>query len=218
MSSAALQPQSLLTALGWRYAVKAFDPSARITEDVWDALERSLVLTPSSYGLQPWKFLVITDPELKARLEPHAWNQKQVTQCSHFVVFLVKRGVNETDVDRWIARMSEVQGVPVEKLKGYKDFMMSDFVNGPRKAVVDEWAARQVYIALGNFMTSAAVLGVDTCPMEGIVPPKFDEVLGLTGTGYATVVACAAGHRSAGDKYASSPKVRYPASAVIERR
>jgi nitroreductase len=218
MSPTALQPQALLAALNWRYAVKAFDPSARIPEDIWSVLEQSLVLTPSSYGLQPWKFLVVTDPALKAKLEPHAWNQKQVTQCSHFVVFLVKRGVNEADVDRWIARMSEVQSVPVEKLKGYKDFMMGDFVNGPRKTVVDEWATRQVYIALGNFMTSAAVLGVDTCPMEGIVPPKFDEVLGLEGSGYATVVACAAGHRSAQDKYASSPKVRYPSNTVIERR
>ncbi len=218
MTQPALQPQSLLNALGWRYAVKAFDPIAKIPADVWNVLEQSLVLTPSSYGLQPWKFLVVTDPAVRAKLEPHAWNQKQVTQCSHFVVFLVKRGVNETDVDRWIARMSEVQGVPVEKLKGYKDFMMGDFVNGPRKTVVDEWSARQVYIALGNFMTSAAALGVDTCPMEGIVPSKFDEVLGLTGSGYATVVACAAGYRSAQDKYASSPKVRNPPNAVIERR
>lgn len=208
----------LSQALRWRYAVKAFDPAAKIPAATWNALEEALLLTPSSYGMQPWKFVVVTDPGLKAGLEPHAWNQKQVTACSHFVVFLVKRGVCETDVDCWIARMSEVQGVPVEKLKGYKDFMMGDFVNGPRKTVVDEWAARQVYIALGNFMTSAAVLGIDTCPMEGIVPSKFDEVLGLEGSGYATVVACAAGYRSAQDKYAAVPKVRYPSSAVIEHR
>lgn len=218
MSAPTLRPAELIDALRWRYAVKAFDPSARIPEDVWSALEQALMLTPSSYGMQPWKFIVITDPALKARLEPHAWNQKQVTQCSHFVVFLVKRGVGEADVDRWIARMAEVQRVPVDSLKRYKDFMMGDFVNGPRKAVVDEWSARQVYIALGNFMTSAALVGVDTCPMEGIVPAKFDEVLGLADSGYATVVACAAGYRSAQDRYASSPKVRYPADTVIERR
>ncbi len=213
-----MKAPDLSAALHWRYAVKAFDPAAKIPADVWSTLEEALVLTPSSYGMQPWKFVVVTDPAIKAKLEPHAWNQKQVTGCSHFVVFLVKRGVNEADVDRWIARMSEVQGVPADKLKGYKDFMMGDFVNGPRKAVVDEWAARQVYIALGNFMTSAALLGVDTCPMEGIVPPRFDEVLGLEGSGYATVVACAAGYRSPQDKYAASPKVRYPATELIDRR
>lgn len=213
-----MRPADLLNALSWRYAVKSFDPAARIPADVWSALEASLVLTPSSYGMQPWKFVVVTDPALKEKLQPHAWNQKQVTECSHFVVFLVKKGVNAADVDRWIGRMAEVQGVPREALAKYRDFMMGDFVNGPRKAVVDEWSARQVYIALGNFMTSAASLGVDTCPMEGLIPSEFDRVLNLEGTGYATVVACAAGYRSSSDKYASAPKVRYEAKDVIERR
>jgi nitroreductase len=213
-----MQPAELLKALNWRYAVKSFDPSAGIPAGVWGALETSLVLTPSSYGIQPWKFVVITDSSLKAKLQPHAWNQKQVTECSHFVVFLVKKGVGEADVDRWIGRMAEVQGVSRDALGGYRNFMMGDFVNGPRKAVVDEWSARQVYIALGNFMTSAAALGVDTCPMEGLVPSEFDRVLNLEGTGYATVVACAAGYRSAADSRASAPKVRYEAQDLIERR
>ncbi len=218
MKHSAMNPADLVQNLNWRYAVKAFDPAARIADDIWEALEQSLVLTPSSYGMQPWKFIVTTDSVVKAKLVPHAWGQSQVTECSHLVIFLMKRDVSEADVDGWIARMAEVRGVTAESLKGYRNFMVGDFVNGPRKAVVNEWAARQVYIALGNFMTSAAVLGVDTCPMEGIVPAKFDEILGLTDSGYATVVACAAGHRSSKDKYAAAPKVRYPLEQMIERR
>lgn len=218
MQHPALKAPQLLEALRWRYAAKVFDPSAKIPADIWSALEETLILTPSSYGLQPWKFVVITNPDIKEKLVGHSWGQKQVRDCSHLVVFLVKRGVNVSDVDRWIGRMAEVNGVSRESLNGYRDFMMGDFVNGPRKAIVDEWATRQVYIALGNFMTSAAMLGVDTCPMEGIDPGKYDEVLDLKSSGYATVVACAAGHRSAQDKYASAPKVRYTAAELIERR
>lgn len=218
MHQPSLKAPQLLEALRWRYAVKVFDASAKIPADTWSALEETLVLTPSSYGLQPWKFVVITNPALKEKLVGHSWGQKQVRDCSHLVVFLVKRGVNASDVDRWIGRMAEVQKTSKESLNGYRDFMMGDFVNGPRKAIVDEWATRQVYIALGNFMTAAAMLGVDTCPMEGIEPGKYDEALDLESSGYATVVACAAGYRSAQDKYASSPKVRYAAADLIDRR
>ena len=187
-TSTSLAPADLIKAQGWRYATKKFDPTKKIPAELWSTLEQTLVLTPSSYGLQPWKFIVVTDAALKAKLRP---------------------------ADPPIA---EVRGQAVESLAGYKSFMMGDLVKGPRSAVIGEWAARQVYIALGNFMTSAALLGVDTCPIEGLEPAKYDEILGLTGTGYRTVVACPAGYRSVEDKYASAPKVRYPAAELIDRR
>jgi nitroreductase len=213
-----LAPEDLLKAQAWRYATKKFDPERKIPAEVWSALEQALVLTPSSYGLQPWKFVVVTDPALKAKLRPASWNQAQVEDCSHHVVFLAKEQVTEADLDRFLARTAEVRGQSVEALAGYKGYMMGDLVNGGRSGVIAEWAARQVYIALGNFMTSAAVLGVDTCPMEGLQPEKYDEVLGLAGSGWRTIVACPAGYRAAGDKYASAPKVRFPADQVIDRR
>ena len=95
---------------------------------------------------------------------------------------------------------------------------MGDVVDGPRGQVALEWAARQAYIALGNFMTSAALVGVDTCPMEGFEPAKYDEILGLPAEGFRAVVACAAGYRSADDTYAALPKVRFPASELLDRR
>lgn len=208
---------NLLESLQWRYATKKFDPNKTIAAETWSALEESLVLTPSSYGLQPWKFLIITNPEIKEQLKPLSWNQAQVTDCSHYVVFAIKKNLTAADVDRFVARTAEVRDVPVESIKGYRDMMVSDVVNGPRSFTANEWAARQVYIALGNFMTSAALVGVDTCPMEGIDPGKYDRLLGLPEKGFATVVACAAGYRSEDDKYATLAKIRFSLEEVIER-
>ncbi|MCC6231248.1 MAG: NAD(P)H-dependent oxidoreductase [Verrucomicrobiales bacterium] len=208
----------LLRQLRWRYAVKSFDPARPIPAATWEALEEALVLTPSSFGLQPWRFLVLTDPALRRQLVPHSWGQSQVVDCSHYVVCCLRRGLGLGDIERYLQRISEVRGGEVARLAGLRSLLVKTLVDGPLQSSIDEWAARQVYIALGNFMTAAAVAGVDTCPMEGIEPARYDEILGLTATGYATVVCCAAGYRSASDKYASLPKVRYPRSEVIERR
>lgn len=213
-----LSGASLLQQLNWRYATKKFDPTKKIPAADWAVLEQALILSPSSYGLQPWKFIVVTDPALKAKLRPATWNQAQVEDCSHYVIFTAKDDVTEAYVDEFVACTAQVRGVPVESLAGYRSYMVGDLVKGPRHAVIAEWAARQAYIALGNLMTSAAVLGVDACPFEGLEPDKYDAILGLAGTGYHTVCALPMGYRAADDKYASSPKVRFKASDVIEYR
>ena len=210
--------ESLLEQLTWRYATKKFDATRKISKGDWAILEEALILTPSSYGLQPWKFIVVTNPDLKAKLRPASWNQSQVEDCSHLVVLTAKKDVTEADVDQFIARIAEVRGVSMDSLAGYKGFMMGDLVHGPRHAIIHEWAARQTYIALGNLMTAAAMLGVDACPFEGIEPAKYDEILGLQGTGYTTISACPLGYRAADDKYASAPKVRFEAKDVVEHR
>lgn len=212
-----LTSQELLDALKWRYATKLFDAAAKIPDDLWSTLEEALVLSPSSYGLQPWKFLVITDKTIQEKLVPVSWKQRQVADCSHYVVFGAKMDVTAENVNAWVERMAEVRGVGIETLKGYRDWMIKDLIEGPRHEVIHEWAARQCYIALGNFMTCASLLGIDTCPMEGIEPGKYDEILELPQQGYKTVVACAAGYRSAQDKYASAAKVRYSKEMVMRR-
>ncbi|MDR3456312.1 MAG: NAD(P)H-dependent oxidoreductase [Verrucomicrobiae bacterium] len=210
------QTHQLITALEWRYATKVFDATAKIPIHVWGALEKALVLTPTSYGLQPYKFLNVQDPAMRAALLPHSWGQKQVVDCSHYVVFLARTEVKPADVDRLIARISEVRGTPADKLTSYRDLILSNLVNGPRGKNAHEWAARQAYIALGSLMTCAAILGVDACPMEGIAPGEYDKVLKLDGTGYATVVACALGYRSTADKYAAQAKVRYATKDLVQ--
>jgi nitroreductase len=215
--SAPLLPPQLVAALTWRYATKKFDPAKTIPADVWHALEQALVLAPSSIGLQPWKFIVVTDPAVKAQLVPASYRQAQAADCSHFTVFAVRRDLGEDHVDRHIARMAEVRGITVESLAKFRTMTMGNLDRARAEGRLDAWQESQIYIALGQFMAAAALLGVDTCPMEGIEPSKYDEILGLSGTDYATVVACAAGYRSPDDKYAAIPKVRFATDDVVVR-
>lgn len=218
MHPTAISHDTLLAALNWRYATKKFDPAQKIADATWAVLEQALILTPTSYGMQPLKFLVLTDPALRARLVPVSWGQTQPVDCSHYVVLAARAQNTAADVAHYLARMAEVRGMPVEALAGFGKVLLGDVVHGPRGQMALEWAARQSYIALGNFMTAAALLGVDTCPMEGFEPAKYDEILGLPAQGFRAVVACAAGYRADDDKYAALPKVRFPASELIERR
>ncbi|ESA35005.1 nitroreductase [Leptolyngbya sp. Heron Island J] len=206
MTAPNFSSESVLQALNWRYATKMFDASKKIPSDTWSALEQSLVLAPSSFGLEPWKFFVIDDPAVRQQLLEATWKQSQVVDASHLLVLAIKTGLNDTDVDRSMARTSEVREVPLESLEGF-----SNVIKGFMKTLpdVDNWATRQVYIALGQLMVSAALLGIDTCPMEGFMPDKYDEILGLPEMGYHAVVVCAAGYRSEDDKYAHLPKVRF---------
>jgi nitroreductase len=209
-----LTPEGLKQALRWRYAVKKFDPAKKIPAPLWDALEDALTLTPSSYGLQPWKFFVVDDAELRAKLRAASYGQSQITDADKLVVLAMPKDLSAEDVDRFVARIAEVRQVSAESLAGYRQTMIG-VANRP-PADRDAWAARQIYIALGNFLTSAAALGVDACPMEGLEPAKYDDILGLAGKGYKTLVAVTAGYRSAEDKYAQSIKVRFARADVVE--
>ena len=212
-----ISPQQLIDALNWRYATKKFDPTRTIPAEDWHALEQSLVLAPSSIGLQPWKFYVVTDPAVKAPLAAASYRQAQPVECSHFVVFTVRRDIDANHVDRHIARMVEVLGVQPDSLVKFRAMTMRNLDKARAEGRLDIWQEHQIYIALGKFMACAAVLGIDTCPMEGIEPEKFDAILGLEGSDYATVVACAAGYRLPDDKYASTKKVRFKAEDVVVR-
>ncbi len=218
MNERALTNAALLGALKWRYAAKKFDAQKKISVADWQTLEEALVLSPSSFGLQPWKFIVLTDLPLREKLVPVTWNQQQVVECSHFVVFALRKNLDVPYIDQYLKRVSEVRGMPLDKLEFYRNLMVEKVAEGPLSLNVNAWAAHQTYIALGNFMTCAAMLGIDTCPIEGLEPDKYDQILGLSKRGLATVMACAAGYRDSEDKYASLPKVRFPASDVIEHR
>jgi len=213
-------PNTLTDALSWRYATKAFDPSRSIAADVWQALEQSLVLSPSSYGLQPWKFLLIRDPGLRQQLRPHSWDQSQITDCAELVVFLGRRTIEQADVDKLIATTCSSRGLQSEQVSFYADLLRRNVVEHEQvpASEIASWNARQVYIALGTFMTAAALLGVDTCPIEGFDPAAYDRLLGLEGSPWRSWVVCAAGYRASDDKYAQLAKVRYPASELIEVR
>jgi nitroreductase len=209
-----LTSDQALDALRWRYATKQFDASKKIPDATWSAIEESLALTPSSFGLQPWKFIVVRDPALRSLLLADSWNQPQVTDASHFVVLAARTDLVAADVDAWISRLAEVQGKPEESLAQLKG-MICGFAEKMSDEDRRAWNIRQVYIALGQLMTTAAMLGIDTCPMEGISPTGYDRVLGLEHSGYATAVACALGYRAENDKYATMPKARFERAQVL---
>jgi len=205
----------LINQLNWRYATKQFDAQRKIPAEDWAALEQALLLTPSSYGLQPWKFIMVKDPAARERLVSASWGQRQVADASHLVVFVVKNHLTEKDIEDYIDRIAQIRGVPGKSLEGFRDMMVGSIVNGMDAGQQKAWAARQAYIALGNFLNSAALLGIDACPMEGIEPEKYDAMLGLDRQGLSTVVAAAAGYRRADDSYASLKKVRFPKEQVL---
>lgn len=210
-----MQPSELIDSLQWRYATKEFDSSKKIPADVWSAVEDSLVLTPSSFGLQPWKFIVVTDEETKKKLLPNSWNQPQVVDCSHLVVLAAQAPVTDKELDAFIDSTAQARGADPASLQPYRE-MMGGFVSRMNEEQLLTWAKNQVYIALGQLMTSAAVLKIDACPMEGISPAEYDKILGLEGTGFYTTVACPMGYRAESDKYASLAKVRYSNEQMIE--
>ena len=209
-----ISPDQLLSQLQWRYATKQFDAAQKIPQDTWEKLEDSLLLTPSSFGLQPWHFFVVQNNELRQELLPHSWGQKQVTDCSHFVVFAAKTSMTEEEIDFFLERTTKIRGGKIEALNPYRDMMVS-FTSQMDEASKLQWAKLQTYIALGQLMTSAAVLGIDACPMEGIVPAEYDKLLGLSDQRLTTSVACALGYRSDADKYAKAAKVRFEKSELL---
>jgi nitroreductase len=211
-----IKNSQLLEALGWRYATKAFDSAKPTPADVWATLEDALVLSPSSFGLQPYRFLVIDDQATREKLLPHTWGQRQVLDAARFVVFAARTGITEKEIDSFLALTASTRGMSPEALQGYRGMMTGMLLADHFKPRVSHWAALQAYIALGNLMTSAALLGVDACPIEGFVPAEYDKVLGLPAQGYAAVVCCALGYRSAGCKYATAKKVRAAKADLIK--
>lgn len=207
--------EQLLNQLNWRCATKQFDAQRKIHPQDWAALEEALVLSPSSFGLQPWKFINVTDPAVREKLVPASWGQRQIADACHLVVFAVKKNLSVADVDAFIAHAAQVRGVPVASLADYRGMMIGAVVKGMDDATRTAWATKQVYLALGNFLTCAALLGIDACPMEGIEPAKYDEILGLDKLGLTAVVVATVGYRASGDKYAAAKKVRFAKQDVL---
>lgn len=207
--------EQLLEHLNWRYATKQFDSSRTISPEDWAALEEALRLSPSSGGLQPWKFIVITDPTMRAKLLPASYGQPQITNASHLVVFAAKKNFGEADVDVFINHAAATRSVGAESLAPFRQMLVGGIVQAMDVPARDAWARNQAYIALGNLLTSAALLGIDACPMEGFDHAQYDEILGLKGEGYGSAVIATLGYRDSSDKYANAAKVRFPKEQIF---
>lgn len=211
-----MNSQKLLDSLSWRYATKHFNPAKKLDEKTWQVLEKSLILSPSSYGLQPYKFILVQDQNLRKKLRAHSWNQPQIEESSHLIVFLCKKTMDEKYIENYVNLIAASRGIAASSLNDYKNMMVGDLVNGGKD--IFNWSGKQAYIALGNLLTSAALLEVDACPMEGIDTKKYDEDLGLANDDYTTLCVCALGFRSVDDKYQNLKKVRFDEAKLIEIR
>ena len=169
---AAVDADTLVRQMQWRYATKQFDPAKAVADDTWAAIERVAVLSPSSYGLQPWRFVAVTTPAVREKLRAAAYGQAQVTDASHVLVLASRVGFGVDDVDRHLRQVARVRQVPVESLNGMRQMIVGTLSSRPQ-AATDQWCRDQAYLALGTVLTAAAALGVDACPMEGSSRPRW---------------------------------------------
>lgn len=200
--------------LRWRYATKKFDPSRKIPARGFSELLESLRLAPSSYGLQPWKFIVVRDEDLRKNLREHAWNQPQVTDASHLLILCALKTMGENYVKNFTSRIAKARGIKRESLSAYEQMMLKSLkAMSPR--ALSEWMKRQVYLALGMLLAQCARKKIDACPMEGFDAKKFDEILGLEKLGLESVVLCPLGYRAKDDQHAALKKIRFAKTEVF---
>ncbi|MEM9930746.1 MAG: NAD(P)H-dependent oxidoreductase [Bacteroidota bacterium] len=199
----------IIEGLQWRYATKRFDENKKVSDADIATLQNAVNLAATSYGLQPFRVLLISDQEIKEKLRPAAFNQPQLTESSHVFVFVNKLDMPPAYVDDFIARVATTRGIALEDLKGYGEFIKGSFADKDASFIQD-WTRRQAYIALGTLLATAGELKVDACPMEGFDPAQFDEILGLKEQGLSACVLAPVGYRSEEDKTQHAAKVRLP--------
>ena len=203
-----------IDALNWRYATKVYDPAKKLSTDQENLILESLRLSASSFGLQPWKFIVVRDVAKREELKKAAWNQNQVTDASLFVVLATPKNIDATLVSTFIDSVAEIQSVDRTKLAGYEG-MINVSITAKGEAGAREWAARQAYIAMGTALLAAAENAIDATPMEGFDPAQFDAILGLGTIGFESRAALAFGFRSDTDTHAHDAKVRFSKEKVF---
>ncbi|WPU94379.1 NAD(P)H-dependent oxidoreductase [Mucilaginibacter sabulilitoris] len=200
---------SFIEKLQWRAAVKKFNPNKKVTEEQLDSLLSAVQLAPSSYGLQPFKVIVVQDTETRAKLKAAGYNQPQITDSSALFVFAAETNLDENFGKKFVDLVASTRGVERESLEGLEQVILGTLSSRNDEQKV-AWAHKQAYIALGVLLSAAADLGVDAGPMEGFDTEKFDEILGLKEKGLTTSVIAAVGFRADDDKYSKMIKVRRP--------
>ncbi|MBD65609.1 MAG: NAD(P)H-dependent oxidoreductase [Halobacteriovoraceae bacterium] len=204
----------ILHSLNWRYACKKFDQNKKIKNEDLETILESLRLTPSSYGLQPWKFIIVEDSKIREELVGASWGQKQVAEASHLLVLCAPKLVDEKHVDAFMHSTVTARGQDIAEVSGFKDMLVKNIV-GKDETWQYSWAKNQVYIALGQLLLTCALLNIDSCPMEGFKPKEYNRILGLDERGLNAMVVCPIGYRSEEDKYTKLAKSRFELKDLI---
>lgn len=199
---------ALVNTMNWRYATKKFDNQKELSEEHITDLLKGMNLAPSSLGLQPYEFIVVNDPKLQQQLREHSYNQSQISDASHVIVIAAKTKITNDYIDEYMSRTADIRGVSIENLDGFKS-MITNFVDGKTDQELFTWSQKQCYIVLGTLMALCADMHIDSCPMEGFNPEKYNEILKLDEKDLYATLVIPVGYRSPNDEYADMKKSRH---------
>lgn len=207
---------SLIDALEWRYATKKMNGN-KVSSEKIEILLDAIRLSASGFGLTPYQILVIENPALKSQIQPIAYGQSQAADCSHLLVFAAWNEVTEAKIDAFVNLVAETRQAPLSALADYRGAMVGSLLSRP-KEMQAIWADKQVYLAMGTALAAAAEFKIDTTPMEGFIPAKLDELLGLEAQGLHSVLLLAVGERDAANDFmVNAKKVRTPKDELFVR-
>ena len=206
--------KNIIESLNWRYATKKFDSEKKINQKEFEDIIEALRLSPSSYGLQPWKFIIVNNKDMRDKIRVAAYDQPQITDASQIIIFANKKNIDDKLVDDYMQFVSKEKDIDVNNLQGFKGMINGSF-SGKTNEELRAWATFQLYLSVGSLLTSCAVLEIDACPMEGFDKSKVDEILGLEALNLESRVIVALGYRSSDDKSATAKKIRFPKEDVF---
>jgi nitroreductase len=191
----------------WRYATKKFDATKKVTTADLDLLKEAIRLSSSSYGLQPYKVIVVENEALRKAIQPVAWGQSQVVDASHLIVFANETNFGEAGINQYMQNMTTTRGIAMDSVQGYADFMKMKITALPEEDR-NTWTSKQTYLALANLLNAAAEMKIDVTPMEGFEPEKVNEILGLSALGLHATLLATVGYRHEEDATQHYKKVR----------
>lgn len=203
-----------VNALKWRYAAKKFDPARILPAEKINILKTAFNLTATSYGLQPIKLVVVKNKDLQQQLMAASYHQKQIGSASHVLVICIEKTVGKEFIERHFQTIQNIRNTPDEILHPFRESLIGDFEQKPEDDI-KLWATHQAYLVLGTLLTVCAVEEIDSCPMEGFEPGKYDELLGLEKYNLASVLALPVGYRAQDDFFAELKKVRRPLEETV---
>jgi nitroreductase len=206
---------NIIDNLKWRYATKKFDTTKKVSAENLELLKEAVNLSASSYGLQPFKIVIIENRDIREKLKAAAWGQPQITDASHLLLFCNYLEVGPDKVDGYLKLRADINNLKFEDSKDYGD-MMKSLMAALTPEQMEVWTSKQTYIALGTLLAAAAELKIDTCPMEGFDKVEFNKILGLKEKGLSASVIGAVGYRLQDDPYVVFKKVRKPLAELFE--
>ena len=207
---------NIIDSLKWRYAVKKFDTNKNLSEIQIETLKEAFNLTATSYGLQPLKLVIIKNKKIQEKLVPFSWNQQQILQASHLLVICVKDNYTTKEVENYFNLVQKIRNTPDEVINPFKKFLTAEIAKKTQEELY-VLNKNQAYIALGNLLTVCALQQIDSCPMEGFTPDKYDKILDLTKDNLKSVLVLPVGFRASDDYMKDLTKVRKNISdSIIE--